>query len=77
MLTRPCDPDDVVLCVERLIREGRMGPQHTRVLGLWGKQGVRPCRPYGGVQDEAPWAEAMMMLGASLKAKGIISHSSK
>ena len=72
VVRRPCDPDDVILCVERLLRSGRIAPHQARVLGWWGKQGVRPSRQYGGAQDQLPWSEAMMMLEAALKKKGIV-----
>ncbi len=74
---RPCDPDDVLLCVERLLQMGRMSMHHARVLGRWGKQGVRPTVPYGGGEDQAPWTEAMMMLDVALKKKGIVNSSTK
>ena len=72
-IKRPCDPDDVILCVERLLHVGRIAPHHARVLGFWGRQGVRPGRHDRNGQDHVPWSEAMMMLGAALKKKGVIS----
>ena len=71
-IKRPCDPDDVILCVERLLCTGQIASDHAKVLGAWGKQGVRPCRHYGGTQDQALWAEAMVTLGAALRKKGIV-----
>ena len=69
---RPCDPDDIILCVERLLCTGQIASHHARVLGAWGKQGVRPCQHYGGAQDQGVWSEAMATLGAALRKKGIV-----
>jgi hypothetical protein len=71
-IKRPCDPDDIILCLERLMRTGQIGAHHARVLGRWGADGVCPSSPYGGGKDQVPWAEAMMLLANGLRAKGIL-----
>ena len=72
-LKRPCDPDDVILCVTRLLHNGRIAARHARVLGLWGEQGLRPCGRHGGGEDQKSWFEAMSILNVALREKGIVN----
>ncbi|WP_325683028.1 hypothetical protein [Rhodopila sp.] len=39
---RPCEPDDVVRCVDQLYRQRRIGPSHARVLRIWGERQLPP-----------------------------------
>ena len=73
---RPCDPDDVVVSLDRLLRSGRIGPRHLRVLRVWGLQGVTPESRLTADRTEcALWREAMERLAPPLRAKGIVSSS--
>ncbi len=62
---RPCDPDDVVLAVDRL----KLPPVHTRTLAAWGKKRTAPA---AGSDGERLWNEAMSLLTVALQAKGIV-----
>jgi len=39
---RPCDPDDVVRCLDGLYRRKRIDISHARVLRAWGERGMPP-----------------------------------
>ncbi|MBX9595999.1 MAG: hypothetical protein K2X46_16670, partial [Roseomonas sp.] len=39
---RPCEPDDVVKCLDRLYRQRRISLDHVRVLRSWGERGTPP-----------------------------------
>jgi hypothetical protein len=41
---RPCDPDDVVCCLDRLYRKRRINHHHARVLRDWGNAKCRRTR---------------------------------
>ena len=73
---RPCDPDDLILCVERLLRTGQIATEHAQVLGRWGRRGVCPGRGCGEARDRTSWSQAMVTLGAVLRKKGIVDHAS-
>ncbi len=71
-IARPCDPDDVLLCVERLVRGQRIDPAHLRVLGIWGERQQAP-NGYGAAnRDAAMWREALAQLSPVLRRKGIV-----
>jgi Flp pilus assembly protein CpaB len=73
-IVRPCDPDDVVVAVERLHRAGRLDAAHLRVLQAWGARGVAPdAMLRGDRQDSLLWREALAALRQPLRAKGIIA----
>jgi hypothetical protein len=73
-IVRPCDPDDVVLAVERLHRAGRLSCVHLRVLQSWGARGVAPdAMLQGDRQDTLLWHEALAALRQPLRAKGVIA----
>jgi len=71
---RPCDPDDVVLCLDTLYRRGRITTAHGAVLRRWGERGEAPetRRP---VERQAAqlWREALAWLDWPLRAKGIVA----
>jgi hypothetical protein len=72
-VARPCDPDDVVKCLDRLYRQGRLTLGHARVLRLWGE---RQMPPSATVATEGHaykvWAEALERLTWPLRIKGIV-----
>jgi hypothetical protein len=69
---RPCDPDDVVRCLERLYRRNRITPAHARVLRFWGGRQVAPDRCPRWESDCALWQEALARLDPMLREKGIV-----
>jgi hypothetical protein len=70
---RPCEPDDVVKCLDRLYRQRRVEIAHARILRLWGERGVPPCPRHPNERgDWRLWREAMSRLEFPLRAKGIV-----
>jgi hypothetical protein len=71
---RPCDPDDVVRCLDSLYRQRRIDLAHARVLRIWGE---RQMAPSGAVAAERPdrrlWLEALQRLEWLLRVKGIVA----
>ena len=45
-VARPCDPDDVVKCLDQLYRRRRIDLVHARILRIWGERGVAPNPAY-------------------------------
>jgi hypothetical protein len=71
---RPCDPDDVIRALDGLYRQGRIGPDHARVLRRYGEQGVVPKEIEN---DRTLWDESMSHLLSQLSAKGIVVEQVK
>lgn len=71
-VTRPCDPDDVLKCLDRLYRGRRINLDHARVLRKWGEQQMTPHSVRSGGTDPQLWREAMDRLGQALRHKGIV-----
>ena len=70
---RPCEPDDVMLCLDRIYKKGWIGAGHLRVLGKWGERRRAPSAGHSQEAGEARlWGEAMAHLGFVLHRKGII-----
>ena len=70
---RPCEPDDVVRCLDGLYRRKRIDLAHARVLRVWGERGVSPDRDRGAERDEARlWREAITLLEWPLRVRGIV-----
>ena len=72
-VARPCDPDDVMRCVDRLYRDRGITSGHARVLGVWGEQQMPPCQRQVGGSDTKLWREAMGRLDPMLRQKGIVA----
>jgi hypothetical protein len=70
-LGRPCDPDDIILCLERLYNERRIDGMHARVLRRWGDRQIRPPASAAGGEDLRLWREAIAMMAPKLRAKQI------
>ncbi len=71
---RPCEPDDVVKCLDRLYRQRRIDLRHARVLRRWGERGVPPNPRYAEERADAGlWQEAMSRLEWPLQIKGIVA----
>src|ERR1700728_3183065 len=41
-VTRPCEPDDVVKCLDALYRQRRIDLCHAHVLRIWGERQMPP-----------------------------------
>ncbi|MCU0887717.1 MAG: hypothetical protein MUF65_02290 [Rubritepida sp.] len=71
---RPCEPDDVVKCLDRLYRQRRVELAHARVLRIWGERGVPPCPRHPSERgDSLLWREALSRLEFPLREKGIVA----
>lgn len=70
---RPCEPDDVVRCLDRLYRQRRIDLVHARILRIWGERGVAPDPARAGERgDWRLWREAIDRLEWLLRMKGIV-----
>jgi hypothetical protein len=70
---RPCDPDDVVRCLDRLYRSRQIALRHARVLTHWGERQMVPDSHVGSSEDSVLWREAMGFLEEPLRVKGIVA----
>jgi tripartite ATP-independent transporter DctP family solute receptor len=72
-VARPCDPDDVVKCLDQLHRRRRIDLLHARIVRIWGERQTAPNPAHAGeVCDARLWREAMERLDWPLRAKGIV-----
>jgi hypothetical protein len=72
-VARPCDPDDVLRCVERLYQVRGITSRHAHVLRVWGEQQMPPSQRRAGGSDNRLWREAMDCLAPMLRQKGIVA----
>ncbi len=75
---RPCEPDDVVKCLDRLYRHRRIDLTHARILRIWGERGAAPDARYPSEKhDWRLWREALDRLEWPLHVNGIVvcSHT--
>jgi len=73
-ILRPCDPDDVVNCVQRLCRSGRISSVQARVLCTWGTRQMAPSeRQERERMAVVHWRTALERLELPLRAKGIVA----
>ncbi len=73
-MARPCEPDDVVRCLDQLYRQNRIDLAHARVLRAWGERQISPsAMVYAERDDHRLWNEAMRRLEWPLRVKGIIA----
>ncbi|MDJ0386738.1 hypothetical protein QMO56_01315 [Roseomonas sp. E05] len=71
---RPCEPDDVVKCLDRLYRQRRIDLVHARIMRLWGERGAAPDPRHASEKaDWRIWNEAMQRLDWPLRMKGIVA----
>lgn len=71
---RPCDPDDIVRAVTRLVRANTLQRHHLRVLDRHGRRLTPPdSRLPEEAADAAHWAEALDRLTTPLRQKGIVA----
>jgi len=71
---RPCEPDDVIKCLDTLYRRRRIDLVHARILRIWGE---RQCAPNPAHTSERGdwrlWREALDRLEWPLRVKGIVT----
>ncbi len=72
-VARPCDPDDVVKCLDGLYRQRRIDLAHARVLRIWGERQMPPSVAVAAERrDHQLWHEALERLEWPLRVKGIV-----
>ena len=73
-IRRPCDPCDVLKCLDQLYQKGSVGLSHARVLMKWGNRRLAPSAHHATEATEAGvWREAMAYLEPSLRKSGIVA----
>ena len=73
-VTRPCEPDDVVKCLDTLYRRRRIDLTHARILRIWGERQAAPNPAYASERsDWRLWREALDRLEWLLRVKGIVA----
>ena len=73
-VSRPCDPDDVVKCLDNLYRRRRIDLAHARVLRIWGERQLTPSMVVAAERVDCKlWKEALERLEWPLRAKGIVA----
>lgn len=73
-VTRPCDPDDVVKCLDGLYRQRRIDLVHARILRIWGERQIPPSQAIAvESHDYRLWTEALERLEWPLRVKGIVA----
>lgn len=71
---RPCEPDDLLVAVERLARRGTIGPAHVRTLFTFGRRLAPPDERQPAEQRAARlWNEALDRLTGPWREKGIVA----
>jgi hypothetical protein len=72
-VSRPCDPDDVVRCLDGLYRQRRIDLAHARILRIWGERQIAPSLAVAAERnDHRLWSEALARLEWPLRVKGIV-----
>ena len=73
-VARPCEPDDVLKCLDGLYRQRRIDLVHARVLRVWGERQAAPNRAFPSERcDWRLWREALERLEWPLRIKGIVN----
>ena len=67
---RPCMPLDMLACLRRLVKPGRLTRRHLRVLAEFGRLLQAP----GHGPLATLWEEGMVRLEELFRAKGIVAH---
>ena len=72
-VARPCEPDDVVKCLDGLYRQRRIDLVHARILRIWGERQIAPNPAFPRERcDWRLWREALDRLEWPLRVKGIV-----
>lgn len=71
---RPCEPDDLLVSLEALVRGGRLRAAHVRALFAYGRRRAAPD-PRRGDEAQAArlWDEALDRLTTPWRRKGIVA----
>ncbi len=73
-LARPCEPDDLLVSLETLVRAGRLRAAHIRTLFAYGRKLAAPDARRGDETQAARlWDEALDRLTTPLRQKGIVA----
>jgi hypothetical protein len=73
-VSRPCDADDIVRCLDALYQQQRISLAHARVLRIWGERQIAPSASVAVERrDHGLWVEALDRLAWLLRIKGIIA----
>ncbi len=73
-LPRPCEPDDVLRCLDSLYRQRKIDLVHARILRLWGERQMVPSAAVAAeYNDHRLWTEALDRLEWPLRIKGIVA----
>lgn len=70
---RPCDPEDVLRCLDTIYQQRSVELRHVRILRIWGERQLAPRqdRPLQHA-DWRIWRQALGQLEWSLRARGIV-----
>ena len=72
-VVRPCEPDDVIKCLDTLYRRRRIDLVHARILRIWGERQIAPNPANQRDRcDWRLWREAIDRLEWMLRNKGIV-----
>lgn len=72
-VARPCEPDDVVKCLDARYRRRRIDLTHARILRIWGERQSAPSPAHSTERgDWCLWQEALERLEWLLRMKGIV-----
>ncbi len=70
---RPCDPEDVIKCLNLLYERRGVALLHARILRIWGERQIAPDADLPGQADDARlWLQAMGQLEWALRGRGIV-----
>ncbi len=70
---RPCEPDDVVRCLDRLYTARQVTPAHARILRRWGERQQAPDPTNAAERaDYVVWRDVMGLMAPSLRSRGLI-----
>ena len=70
---RPCDPEDIVKCLDALYRRRAITLLHARILRLWGERQMPPRADLPAqIGDFRVWQQAMAQLEWALRGRGIV-----
>jgi hypothetical protein len=71
---RPCEPDDVIKCLDTLYRRRRIDLVHAKIMRIWGERQIPPNPIYVAERsDWRLWREALDRLEWPLRGKGIVA----
>jgi hypothetical protein len=73
-IQRPCEPDDVIKCLDTLYRRRRIDLVHARILRIWGERQCAPNPAHANERgDWRLWREAIDRMEWPLRVKGIVA----